>query len=138
MYEYKNETVFKSPGDYDLIITGNQESDDSRTHETIEIQNGYDVLLKGQEGNETLTSKANILFTVKEGGTLTISNLTLNAGGRMTLIKVEAGGKLILEEGAVLTNCASSAICNKGTLIMNGGSITGNDMQQNNYRPGNG
>ena len=138
MYEYKNETVFKSPGDYDLIITGNQESDDSRTHETIEIQSGYDVLLKGQTGNETLTSKANILFTVKDGGTLTISNLTLDAGGRMTLIKVEAGGKLILEEGAVLTNCASSAICNKGTLIMNGGSITGNDMQQNNYRPGNG
>lgn len=137
MYEYKSETPFGSPGAYDLIITKNQESDDE-PHRTIEIQNGYDVLLKGQNGNETLTSKANILFTVKEGGTLTISNLTLDGNGKQTLIQVEKGGKLILEKGAVLKNCASSAICNKGTLIMNGGSITGNDMQQNNYRPGNG
>lgn len=138
IYDYK-EAGFDSPGAYDLIITENQASDDgNKTHRTIEIQSGYDVLLKGQEGSETLTSKADILFTVKDGGTLTISNLTLDAGGRKTLIKVEAGGKLILEEGAVLTNCASSAICNEGTLIMNGGSITGNDMQQNKQYPGNG
>ena len=138
IYDYK-EAGFDSPGAYDLIITENQASDDgNKTHRTIEIQSGYDVLLKGQEGSETLTSKANILFTVKDGGTLTISNLTLDAGGRMTLIKVEAGGTLILEEGAVLKNCASSAICNEGTLIMNGGSITGNDMQQNKQYPGNG
>lgn len=137
IYHYKAAS-FDSPGAYDLIITETQESDDSKTHETIEIQDGYDVLLKGQKGTETLTSKANILFTVKDGGTLTISNLTLDAGGRKTLIQVEKGGKLILEEGAVLKNCASSAICNKGTLIMNGGLITGNDMQQNNYRSGNG
>lgn len=138
IYYYK-EAGFDSPGAYALIITETQESDDgNRPHETIEIQNGYDVLLKGQEGDETLTSKANILFTVKAGGTLTISNLTLDAGGRMTLIKVEKDGKLILEKGAVLTNCASSAICNEGTLIMNGGSITGNDMQQKNQYSGNG
>ena len=128
---------FDSPGAYDLIITEDQESD-NETHTTIEIQSGYDVLLKGQEGNEILTAKAKTLFTVKNGGTLTISNLTLDAGGRMTLIKVEAGGTLILEEGAVLKNCARSAICNEGTLIMNGGSITGNDMQQKDSRPGNG
>ena len=138
IYYYK-EAGFDSPGAYDLIITENQESDDgNKTHETIEIKSGYDVLLKGQEGSETLTSKANILFTVKDGGTLTISNLTLDGNRKQTLIQVEAGGKLILEEGAVLKNCASSAICNEGTLIMNGGSITGNDMQQNNQYPGNG
>lgn len=136
IYHYKA-AGFDSPGAHDLIITEDQESDDE-PHETIEIQSDYDVLLKGQEGDETLTSKANILFTVKEGGTLTISNLTLDGNGKQTLIQVEKGGKLILEEGAVLTNCASSAICNKGTLIMNGGSITGNDMQQNSHHPGNG
>lgn len=137
LYDYDN-TVFDSPGAYDLIITETQESDDSKTHETIEIQNGYDVLLKGQEGDETLTSKANILFTVKDGGTLTISNLTLDGNRKQTLIQVEKGGILILEDGAVLKNCYSSAICNEGTLIMNGGSITGNDMQQKNQYSGNG
>lgn len=138
LYDYDN-TGFDSPGAYDLIITENQASDDgNKTHRTIEIQSDYDVLLKGQKGNETLTSKANILFTVKDGGTLTISNLTLDGNRKQTLIQVEKGGTLILEEGAVLKNCYSSAICNEGTLIMNGGSITGNDMQQKNQYSGNG
>lgn len=137
IYHYKA-AGFDSQGAYDLIITETQESDDSKTHETIEIQNGYDVLLKGQTGNETLTSKANILFTVKEGGTLTISNLTLDGNRKQTLIQVEKGGTLILEKGAVLKNCYSSAICNEGTLIMNDGLITGNDMQQDRGYAGNG
>ena len=137
IYDYK-EAGFDSPGAYDLIITENQESDDNKTHPNIEIKSGYDVLLKGQEGNETLTSKANILFAVKDGGTLTISNLTLDGNRKQTLIQVEKGGTLILKDGATLKNCYSSAICNEGTLYMYGGLITGNDMQQDREYAGNG
>lgn len=137
IFEYKSGVGFNKAGPYALIITESQASYD-RGHNTREIPNGYDVLLKGQTGTEVLTAQANPLFTVKAGGTLTIADLTLDGSGKQTLIKVEAGGTLILEDGAILKNCTSSAICNEGTLIMNGGQITGNDTQQYSQYPGNG
>ena len=160
IFEYNTDVQFDKPGAYTLLVTETQFSD-SRSHKTLEITAGYDILLTGKSGEEILTSQASgSLFTVESGATLTISGLTLDADGWSHLIQVEEGGTLILEEGAVLQNCGSSAIVNDGTLIlkegavlqncgssaivnngtltMYGGTITQNDTLQKKIRRGNG
>lgn len=153
IFKYSGDVGFNTAGDYTLLVTESQDSTENRQDKLLNITSGYDVLLIGQTGNEVLTSKAptgavepaegvtfrtNPLFVVESGGTLTISNLTLDADGRANLIVVKEGGTLILEGGAVLTNCVGSAIINYGTLIMNGGSITNSDAQQKDFEDGNG
>lgn len=160
IFEYNTDVQFDKPGAYTLLVTETQFSD-SRSHKTLEIPTGYDILLTGKSGEEILTSQASgSLFTVESGATLTISGLILDGDGRSHLIQVEEGGTLILEEGAVLQNCGSSAIVNDGTLIlkegavlqncgssaivnngtltMYGGTITQNDTLQKKIRRGNG
>ena len=138
IFKFKPDVHFDEPGAYKLLVTETQLSD-SRSHTTLEIPAGYDILLTGETGEKILTSQANgSLFTVKDGATLTISNLILDGNGRPHLIQVEKGGTLILEEGAVLQNCGSSAIVNDGTLTMYGGTITRNDTLQKEMRRGNG
>lgn len=137
VFKYDDSPFKNNPGAYDLILTESQASD-SGAHPSLSIASGYNVRLMGQSGSETLTAEAGPLFTVEKGGTLTISNLTLDANGKSSLIKVEEGGTLILEDGAVLKNCTGSAILNEGTLIMNGGMLTGNDTQQQQNFAGNG
>lgn len=153
IFNYTNAGFKDNPGDYKLLVTESQDSAENSQRKLLNITSGYDVLLTGQTGNEILTSKAptdavepaegvtfrtNPLFVVESGGTLTISNLTLDADGRANLIVVEEGGTLILEDGAVLTNCVGSAIINYGTLEMRGGSITNSDAQQKQSYEGNG
>ena len=160
IFEDKSKVQFDKPGAYTLLVTETQSSE-SRSHRTLEIPAGYDILLTGKSGEEILTSQASgSLFTVESGATLTISGLTLDADGWSHLIQVKEGGTLILEEGAVLQNCGSSAIVNDGTLIlkegavlqncgssaivnngtltMYGGTITQNDTLQKKIRRGNG
>lgn len=160
IFENKSRVHFDKPDAYTLRVTKNQPSD-SGLHTTLEIPAGYDILLTGENGQEILTSQVNgSLFTVKNDATLTISGLTLDGDGWSHLIQVEEGGTLILEEGAVLQNCGSSAIVNDGTLIlqegavlqncgssaivndgtltMHGGTITRNDTLQKNIQRGNG
>lgn len=139
IFKFKSDVHFDDPGAYKLLVTETQSSGDSSRYTTLEIPAGYDILLTGETGGEILTSQASgSLFTVKDGATLTISNLILDGNGRSHLIQVEEGGKLILEEGAVLQNCGSSAIVNNGTLTMHGGTITRNDTLQKNIQRGNG
>lgn len=150
---YRPDVDFETPGAYTLLVTKNQNSAEGNQDKLLTIDAGYDVLLKGQTGTEVLWSKApngdvepvagteirtNPLFVVEDGGKLTISDLVLDGNLHANLIVVKAGGRLILEEGAVLTNCSGSAIINYGTLIMNGGSITNCDAQQTKSYPGNG
>ena len=160
IFKFQSDVHFDDPGAYTLLVTETQLSD-SRPHTTLEIPAGYDILLTGENGQEILTSQANgSLFTVENDATLTISGLTLDGDGWSHLIQVEEGGRLILEEGAVLQNCGSSAIVNDGTLIlkegavlqncgssaiendgtltMYGGTITQNDTLQKEMRRGNG
>ena len=160
IFNDKPKVHFDDPGAYKLLVTKSQSSD-SRPHTTLEIPAGYDILLTGENGQEKLTSQGNgSLFTVENDATLTISGLTLDGDGWSHLIQVEEGGTLILEEGAVLQNCGSSAIVNDGTLIlkegavlqncgssaivndgmltMYGGTITRNDTLQKKMRRGNG
>ena len=126
--KWPGDVGFNSPDYYNLIITEDQKSDDG-AHDTLVIKSGYNVCLQGSTGKETLTSNVGyILFQVKAGATLTIANLTLDANENQTLIQVEPGGRLILQEGATLKNCGGSAIWNQGTVSMyEGSSITGND-----------
>lgn len=153
IFSYRGDVGFKTPGAYTLLVTKKQDSAEGNQDELLTIDEGYDVLLKGQTGEEVLWSKAptgkvepvagteiqtNPLFVVEDGGKLTISDLELDGNLHANLIVVKAGGKLILEEGAVLTNCSGSAIINYGTLIMNGGIITNCDAQQTKSYPGNG
>ena len=160
IFSDKPKVQFDKPGAYKLLVTKSQSSGGSR-HTTLEIPAGYDILLTGENGQEKLTSQVNgSLFTVENDATLTISGLTLDGDGWSHLIQVEEGGTLILEEGAVLQNCGSSAIVNDGTLIleegavlqncgssaivnngtltMHGGTITRNDTLQKNIQRGNG
>lgn len=160
IFNDKPKVHFDKPGAYKLLVTESQSSGGSR-QKTLEIPAGYDILLTGENGQETLTSQVTgSLFTVENDATLTISGLTLDGDGWSHLIQVEEGGKLILEEGAVLQNCGSSAIVNDGTLIlkegavlqncgssaienngmltMYGGTITRNDTLQKKMRRGNG
>lgn len=139
IFKFKSDVHFDDPGAYKLLVTETQSSGDSSRYTTLEIPAGYDILLTGETGGEILTSQASgSLFTVKDGATLTISNLILDGNGRSHLIQVEEGGTLILEEGAVLQNCGSSAIVNDGMLTMYGGTITRNDTLQKKMRRGNG
>ncbi len=161
IFKFQSDVHFDEPGAYKLLVTENQSTGDSRPHTTLEVPAGYDILLTGKTGQEILTSKANgSLFTVEDGATLTISGLILDGDGWSHLIQVEEDGTLILEEGAVLQNCGSSAIVNDGTLIlkegavlqncgssaiendgtltMYGGTITRNDTLQKEMRRGNG
>jgi hypothetical protein len=72
-------------------------------------------------------------ITVGSGVTLTLRNITLRVGGHEPVIRVEAGGVLILEEGAVIrdhTNTNSGGggvyVAAGGAFIMKGGEISGN------------
>ncbi|MGN0736549.1 right-handed parallel beta-helix repeat-containing protein [Treponema porcinum] len=75
----------------------------------------------------TITSSGNI-FTVKNGGTLTLeSNVTLKTTNPLASVKVEEGGTLILD-GAEITSSSTTnptgVSITKGTLIMNSGTIS--------------
>lgn len=153
IFSYRGNVDFETSGAYTLLVTKDQDSAEGKQNKLLTIDAGYDVLLKGQTGKEVLWSKAptgdvepvagteiqtNPLFVVEDGGKLTISDLELDGNLHANLIVVKAGGTLILEEGAVLTNCSGSAIINYGKLIMNGGTITNCDAQQTKSHAGNG
>jgi hypothetical protein len=77
-------------------------------------------------------------ITVGSGVTLTLRNITLRVGGSYPVVRVDSGGTLILEEGAVIrehTNTVSNgggvsdggAVLVSGTLTMKGGEISYNN-----------
>jgi hypothetical protein len=72
------------------------------------------------------------VITVDNGVTLTLRNITFkgSAANNVALIRVNGGGKLVLEDGAVITGNITSGsgggVSVGGTLVMNGGAISGN------------
>jgi hypothetical protein len=95
------------------------------------------VTIDGQERTVRLdaNSAGGSLITVGAGVTLTLKNITLAGkdGNNAALVRVEAGGTLILEDGAVIRdnkntagNGGGVAVGVGGTLTMEGGTINGN------------
>ncbi|NCC88237.1 MAG: hypothetical protein EOM05_10325, partial [Clostridia bacterium] len=90
-----------------------------------------------------------VLFIVPSGLTLTLENITIDGGETAnintisSLIIVQAGGKLIINDGAVLRNHMAKidldtpiyggVINNSGTLIINGGQFYSNGVDSYGY-----
>jgi parallel beta-helix repeat protein len=77
------------------------------------------------------TGNTGSVITVGDGVTLTLRNITFvgSAGNDKPLISVAAGGKLVLEKGAVITGNGASGVSVSGAagkLVMKGGAISGN------------
>jgi hypothetical protein len=80
------------------------------------------------------------VITVGNGVTLTLKNITFagTATNNTPLIRVNTGGKLVLEDGAVITgngntttasaNAGGGVLVDGGTLVMTGGTISGNTL----------
>jgi hypothetical protein len=76
-------------------------------------------------------SQNGTLFTVKAGVTLILENITLTGGGtnNAALIEVKENGKLIMKNGAKLTNNQNRGVYLNGentSFVMDGGEITDN------------
>jgi hypothetical protein len=72
-------------------------------------------------------------ITVGTGVTLTLRNITLKSATNSSVIRVDAGGALILEEGVVIrghttthSEVGGAVMVAGGTLTMKGGEISGN------------
>jgi hypothetical protein len=94
-----------------------------------------EVILDGDGREISLTAgNTGSVITVGSGVTLTLRNITFKGSdaNNAPLIKVEAGGKLVLEDGAVITgnkntaNNGGGVYVDGGTLVMTGGTISGN------------
>jgi hypothetical protein len=94
-----------------------------------------EVIIDGKGRTVRLTSGSGSLIAVRSGVTLTLRNITFagkdNNGA--PLLRVQNGGTLILEDGAVITgntNISTDgggiAVTTGGRLVMNGGAIRGN------------
>lgn len=97
-------------------------------HPSIEI-NGK-VTVKATNPT-TINSEASCIFTVKTGGTLTLSDkVTLNntSANPSSCVKVEEGGTLILDGAKITLTSTTGPVgisITNGTLIMNSGTISG-------------
>ena len=94
---------------------------------------GIAVTIKGVGTERTISLTQNgAVFTVKAGVTLTLSdNITLSGGGTNTaaLIEINDNGKLIMKDGAKLTNNQNRGVYLYGentSFVMDGGEITDN------------
>lgn len=79
----------------------------------------------------TINSEASCIFTVKTGGTLTLSDkVTLNntSANPSSCVKVEEGGTLILDGAKITLTSTTGPVgisITNGTLIINSGTVTG-------------
>ena len=97
------------------------------------------VVLKGKSGTENdkliYNGKSNNrAITVSNGAELTLENITIdasastNANGARSVV-VDSGGTLYITDGTFITGghgLSGAGIYNQGTVVMTGGSITGN------------
>ena len=71
------------------------------------------------------------MYVVKNGATLTI-DATIDGNrdnvvkGSEAIVKVEAGGKLVINSGTLMNNADTAIVSHGGTVEMNGGNITNN------------
>jgi hypothetical protein len=90
------------------------------------------------------TGNTGSVITVGNGVTLTLRNITFKGSdaNNAPLIKVENGGKLVLENGAVITGNKNTSggggVSVSGALVMNGGTISGNITTSGNDNTGGG
>lgn len=116
-----------------IIIDGEMEIADR-----IAIPADAKVVLKGKSGTADkllyIGTSSNRALTVSSGAELTMENITVDVSGSTNAsgargVVVASGGTLNIKDGAVITggNINSGAgIYNQGTVVMSGGSITGN------------
>ena len=101
---------------------------DWQTQSTAEIK-GNVTLTAATE--QTISSNSSSIFTVKTGGTLTLSDkVTLNntSTNPSSCVKVEEGGTLILDGAKITLTSTTGPVgisITNGTLIMNSGTISG-------------
>jgi hypothetical protein len=98
-------------------------------------------------GGKTIPLKAGntvSVITVGNGVTLTLKNITFKGSNanNAALIRVTAGGKLVLQDGAVITGNTNSSsgggveVTGNGKLDMTGGEISGNTVTSASQRGG--
>ena len=121
-------------GEAAIVITGTVS-----ISQPINIPAGFNIKLRGNGIGDKIvyTGSSNRAITVKAGGELVIENITVDVSsnpGQVRCIVVSDAdlnhqqGKLTLNDGAILTGgkVSGGGIYNQGTVIMNGGTITGN------------
>lgn len=114
-------------------------SDITITGSTIEVS--VETTIKSTDG-ETYNIKSELTtshtFTVKDGGNLTLENVTFDSGAGA--LNINSGGTVTLNNGVnISTNGAYTPICVSGTCYMNSGAkITGNKGQGSNSATFNG
>lgn len=97
-------------------------------HSSIEINGKVTVKATSPK---VINSEASCIFTVKTGGTLTLSDkVTLNntSANPSSCVKVEEGGTLILDGAKITLTSTTGPVgisITNGTLIMNSGTISG-------------
>ena len=99
-------------------------------HNLFYFGDNITIHLKGI-GKEKVVSLADngSLFTINDGVTLIIENITLagTSGNNSALVRINSGGGLQLNKGAKISGNNGDAVNNNGgTFTMNGGEISGN------------
>jgi hypothetical protein len=91
---------------------------------------GVAVTLKSAGAARAISPTENgTLFTVNAGVTLILENITLSGGGtnNAALVRINNNGKLIMKDGAKITNNQNrGVILDGGSFVMDGGEITDN------------
>ena len=117
-----------------IIIDGEMEIADS-----ISVPASAKIVLKGKNGTSDKLlyngTSSNRALTVSNGAELTIENITVDVSGSANesgarSVVVASGGILNIKDGAVLTGghgLSGAGVYNQGTVVMSGGSITGNN-----------
>jgi parallel beta-helix repeat protein len=124
-FDFSTESVDLSAADRD--ITGGLSLTTANSPANVTLDGGGRVIQLSSNGS---------VITVDSGVTLTLRNITFRGktGNNAPLIKVTAGGKLILEDGAVITendntvNTGGGVLVDGGTLVMTGGTISDNTL----------
>ena len=129
-------------GEYPDLVQAAEAADDGDTlvlnqnvTNTAVIEVDKTLTLDGNHHTVAAVDKAFDMFRVTTEGTLTVRNVTLDGSSTENrsfsdIINIE-GGKVYIEEGAILTNNRTAAVgigtnVPGGVCVMNGGKITGN------------
>ena len=129
--------------DYTLGVT----ADESIAPQTLSYSNrsNITITLIGIDSNRTVSLSSNgAMFTVSSGVTLVLdNNITLqgrSSNNNSSVVRVNAGGTLIMNTGSVITGNTNIAYTGGGvyvggTFTMNGGTISGNTVRTNASPP---
>jgi hypothetical protein len=125
----------------EIVVLSTETAKELTASEPITITGGVNknvITIRGSLGTETVSiaSSGGTLITVGSDAKITLKKITL-AGkddNNASLVKVETGGTLVLENGAVIrgntvsSGGTSGVEVDGGAFTMNGGNITGNTI----------